>query len=214
MHSKFGETLKSIRKSRNLSQEEFARVLGTSKQVVSRYETGQRTPNISVVQNFSSKLGIPIEILAGSDASATRSLGASPLPSNAMPVSTLYRIPIIGTVRAGAGGLALEDLEGYEMADVHNPEDYYFLRVVGDSMAPHINEGDLALIRKQDDVESGELAVVVIDGDEGTIKKIIKKPSTVILQAFNPEYPPRVFAGSELDGIHIAGKVVRTVRIW
>lgn len=197
---------------RHLKPIDLAEKTKIGKSSISTYLAGEYEPKQRNLHKMARALEVDPVWLLGEDVPMTTT--ASPLPSNAVPVSTLYRIPIIGTVRAGAGGLALEDLDGYEMADVHNPADYFFLRVVGDSMAPHINEGDLALIRKQDDVESGELAVVVIDGDEGTIKKIIKKPSTVILQAFNPEYPPRVFAGAELDGIHIAGKVVRTVRIW
>ena len=138
----------------------------------------------------------------------------APVPAHALPYRPMAHIPIVGSVRAGTGGLAMEEPDGYELADVRNPSDYFFLRVVGDSMTPDINEGDLALVHIQPQVESGELAVAVIGGEEGTIKKVIHKPGALILQAFNPLYPPRLFTGSEMNEVRIAGKVVRTMRSW
>lgn len=99
-------------------------------------------------------------------------------------------------------------------ANVKHPSECFYLRVVGDSMEPSITEGDLALIRKQDDVESGELAAVVINGEEGTLKRVIKKDGALILQAFNPAYPPRVFTGTDINTVRIAGKVIRTEKEW
>lgn len=81
-------------------------------------------------------------------------------------------------------------------------------------MEPRISDGDLALVRRQPDVESGQLAVVIIGGEEGTLKKIIKKEGAVILQPFNPAYPTQVFMGQDLENLQIVGKVVETKRRW
>ena len=123
-------------------------------------------------------------------------------------------VPIIGTVRCGPGGLAYQDLQGSELADVANPQEYFWLRAEGDSMAPSIMPGDLVLVHIQPDVDSGALAVIIVDGEEGTLKKLIRKPNAVILQSFNQAYPPRVFVGDEINQIHIAGRVVETKRKW
>lgn len=123
-------------------------------------------------------------------------------------------VPIIGSVRCGSGGLALEEPQGYEGADVANAEDYFWLRATGDSMEPDVREGDLVLIHKQPEVESGELAVVVVDGEEGMLKRVILKPGAVILQSANPAHPPRVFIGAEAQSVRIAGKAVQMVRKW
>lgn len=123
-------------------------------------------------------------------------------------------VPIIGSVRCGSGGLALEEPQGYEGADVSNAEDYFYLRATGDSMEPDVREGDLVLIHKQPEVESGELAVVVVDGEEGMLKRVILKPGAVILQSSNPAHPPRVFIGEEAQLVRIAGKAVQMVRKW
>lgn len=124
------------------------------------------------------------------------------------------RVPIIGVVRCGSGGLALEEPLGFEGADVANAEDYFYLRATGDSMEPDVRAGDLVLIHKQPEVESGELAVVVVDGEEGMLKRVILKPGAVILQSSNPAHPPRVFIGEEAQLVRIAGKAVQSIRKW
>ena len=92
-----------------------------------------------------------------------------------------------------------------------------FLPVIGtvrDSMEPRIHSGDLALVRRQPDVNSGDLAVVLVDGEEGTLKKIIKKDGMLILQPFNPSYPAMIYSGEDLNYIQIVGKVVETKTRW
>lgn len=121
-------------------------------------------------------------------------------------------VPIIGKVRCGAGGLAYEELQGVAMADVANPKEYFYLRAEGDSMEPKISDGDLVLIHRQEEVENGELAVVIINGEEGTLKRFIQKDGAVILQSINPNYPPRVIFGEELKNVCIAGKAVELKR--
>jgi len=132
---------------------------------------------------------------------------------NTIPVGTIHMIRVIGRVAAGNGCLAQYDPLGYEMAtDIKNPEEYVYLRVSGDSMHPNIMDGDLALVHMQPDVESGELAVVVVNGEEGVIKKVVKHEGAVSLVSFNPEYPPRLIMGHELNEFYIFGKVVETKR--
>ena len=80
-------------------------------------------------------------------------------------------------------------------------------------MAPKITDGDLVLIHRQEEVENGELAVVIIDGEEGTLKKFQRKDGAVILQSLNPNYPPRVFIGEEMKNVYIAGKAVELKRV-
>ena len=135
-------------------------------------------------------------------------------PLDIIPVRAFHPIPIIGCVRAGCNGLALEEHLGVDYADVGTPDDYFYLRVKGDSMAPAINDGDLALVHFQPTAESGDIVVAVIDDDCGTIKKYIHRGNTVILQPFNPAYEALIFDGSDLERLIIAGKVVETKKKW
>lgn len=123
-------------------------------------------------------------------------------------------VPIVGSVRCGVGGLAYQDMQGSEVADVADPWHYFYLRVEGDSMAPAIQPGDLALVRIQPDIENGQLAVVIIDGEEGVLKKFKQEGNMVVLLSFNPSYEPRVFVGDEISRIKIAGRVMETKKKW
>lgn len=123
-------------------------------------------------------------------------------------------IPIMGAVRCGPGGVAFDDLQG-EVA-VSQKEDHLFaLYCKGQSMTGlGIYEGDIAIIQPQKNLSNGDLAVVVIDNEEGTLKKFYKKNKMVILEAANPDYPTRILSGSDLEGFYVVGKVVETRRIW
>ena len=140
------------------------------------------------------------------------------LIDNAIPVPPSQpMVPVIGTVRAGPGGLAFQELQGAELANVTNASEYFYLRVEGDSMVPAIEPGDLALVHIQPEVDNGQLAVVMVSGDacdEGTIKRFTRTGDTVILQSFNPAYAPRVFVGEEINALIIAGRVVETKKKW
>ena len=129
------------------------------------------------------------------------------------PVESWYIAPVVGTVRAGYNGVALEEIIGYEpIYDVKNPEECFWLRVEGDSMSPLIMENDLVLVRKQQDVDSGSIAVVIYNGDEGAVKRVIKHTKAITLASINPEYEPRILVGEELQDFRIVGEVIETKR--
>lgn len=124
-------------------------------------------------------------------------------------------IPVIGTVKAGYGALAFEEDYGQEYARVKDPSNYFYLVVRGDSMEPRIQDGDLALVHKQDTLENGDLGVLIYgDEGEGTLKRYIQRGNCVVLQPFNPAYHEMVIKGEELNHLHIAGRVVETKAKW
>lgn len=202
----FTARLKELRKAKNVSQTVLAEALGVSQQAVGKWESGRSSPDPQTVAEISTYFGVTADYL----------LGCSDLrkfPAAALPVGGA-QIPVIGTVRAGYGALAFEEDYGSELADVRRPEDYFYLLVRGDSMEPRISSGDLALVHRQPDVHSGELAVVLVDGEEGTLKKVIKKDGMLILQPFNPSYPAMIYSGEDLNYIQIVGKVIETKTRW
>ena len=103
---------------------------------------------------------------------------------------------------------------GYTIESVPNPQDYFALKVFGDSMEPHIYAGDIALVKMQSDVENNDLAVVIINGDCGMIKKVIKTNGTIMLQSFNSSYLPILISGDNVNEFHIVGKVIETKKRW
>ncbi|HIY07797.1 MAG TPA: XRE family transcriptional regulator [Firmicutes bacterium] len=203
----FPQRLKELRKSRRVSQRALAAALGVTQQAVGKWEMGRSTPDPATIARIADFFGASADYLLGCSGQRQRAAFSA---GGEQYVS----VPIIGTVKAGYDALAFEEDYGSAVADVHNPQEYFYLLVRGDSMEPQISDGDLALVRRQTDVESGQLAVVLIDGEEGTLKKVIKKDGAVILQPFNPAYPTQVFMGKDLENLQVVGKVVETKRRW
>ena len=202
-----GERMKSRRKAIGKSAEKVAAELGISPATVYRYEKGdiEKVPG-EVIKALASILLTTPEYLMGWD---------EPEPTNSYPVGSFVRIPVIGRVLAGVGGLAEEEFLGYELAaDVTAPEEHRYFLVKGDSMLPEIREGDRALVHIQEDVECGELAVVIVNGEEGLIKKVMKHDNAISLVSFNTNYPPRLFIGEEMNHIKIWGKVKKVERSY
>ncbi len=196
---------------RRMPYSELAQRTGIPKSALQRYATGE-TEKIPFnrLEAMAKALGTTPAYLLGWEKGAEDRFA----PAGAAPVRSFEQIPIIGAVRAGWNGLAYEEDQGCELADVRCPQDYFYLRVTGDSMAPQINDGDLALVHRQQTASSGDLVVAVIGGEEGTIKRYVRQGAAVILQPFNPDYAPMILAEDELEGFYIAGKVVQTVRRW
>ena len=198
MQMDFAQKLKQARLERNLSQEEFARLLQTTKQVISRYETRQRTPKISTVQDYARLLGLPLGYFLEGDWS---------MPENVSALSPMQKIPLLGNIACGSPILAQENWEDSVFLPQGLHADFC-LRCQGDSMInARIFDGDIVYIRQQPDVLDGEIAAVLIE-NEATLKRVFHKNGRLRLKAENPTFPELEFEGEELDHIQILGKAV------
>lgn len=211
----FAQRLKILRKEKHLSQASLAEKLGISQQAVGKWETTKSQPDPTTLQILADMFSVSVDYLLGRDNStqALPFLGTCGADWSS-PQQQGVMIPVLGTVRAGYGAFAFEEDYGSEPANVKNGDQYFYLIVRGDSMEPRIHEGDLALVHRQQDVESGDLAVVLVDGEEGTLKRVIKKEGALILQPFNQAYQTQVFIGADLEQVRILGKVVETKAKW
>ena len=120
--------------------------------------------------------------------------------------NTVIAIPVLGTVKAGYDYLAQENWIGtvdVETSLVGNGEDYFALKIHGDSMSPVLVEDDIVIIKKQNDFESGDIVVAIINGNEATIKKGKKSDSSILLQPLNPSYEPLIFTYDEMKTIPV-----------
>lgn len=197
-----GNKIFSARKKANMSRAELGSKLGIHEVTVKKYEDGDiKALDINKLKEFANALDIPFTYLIGLETEE---------------YTPTVKLPILGSVRAGVGGFAYEEQIGYEEAYMPNcdPETHFYLKVKGDSMEPRISEGDLALVKRQSDVESGDLAIVLVNGDEGVIKKVIKKENSIELHSFNMYYPPRIFEGKEMEKVTILGRVIRIMSTW
>lgn len=140
--------------------------------------------------------------------------GEQNLPLGAVPYEpdNMLKLPILGTVRAGEPILMTNYTEGFELVEPEllRGRKGFVLRVKGNSMTgDRIYEGDLVLVICQDEVEASEIAVVSVDGDDATLKRVKCQGGVCVLSSSNPEFEPYIFPSSD---VHIIGKVVRVIR--
>lgn len=191
--------LAELRKSRNLSQEELARELNSSQNTLSNWETGKREPDFETISTLANYFHVTTDYLIGNSDVKTFSKKG-------------IKIPVLGYVRAGIPIEAVQEILDYEeiSEEMASQGEYFGLSVKGDSMEPRIQEGDVVIVRKQPDVESGEIAVVLVNGYDATVKKFVKHENGVSLVAFNQKYEPMFYTFQEVESkpVAVIGKVV------
>lgn len=197
--------LKESRSSIGYSQQKLAEKIGVSRSTIAMWETGGSQPDNEALVKLSSVLDVSIDYL----------LGQTPNPA-VKPASTAVRINVYGSVPAGIPIEAIEDIVDWEEISSSmtvGGQEYIGLRVRGDSMFPKYQDGDTVIIHLQPDCESGQDAVVYINGYDATLKKVIKKQDCIILQPLNPSYEPRVCSYNDEDEpVKILGIVVEIRR--
>lgn len=197
--------IKEARHAAGLKQKDVAQILNVTPATYSRYESGIIRPDPVMLIKISEILNTTVDYLLGRD-----EINPNKLTNYLGPVVENKKIPIIGSVKCGPNGLAYEYLEGYVFVDDSLTGDVTAFVCKGDSMKDiGISDGDIAIVRRQCTIENGELAVVIINGEEGTLKRVRYHDSVMILEAANPAYPPRIFSGKEMNVVKIFGKVIQ-----
>lgn len=207
------ERIKKITKKRGYNLKQVAKMSGMkSENAIYRYNQGV-TPRDSTLKTIAQVLGTSFEYLKG------ETDDESPhTPSNIEPInnSDLINIPLIGTIKAGINGIAFEEQLGMEFtlaSDIDMSFEHFWLVVRGDSMiGDGISDGDYALIKKTTEFNKNDICAVIVDGEEGTLKHVTQNEDSIVLTASNPIYPPRVFTGTDMNKILIAGKLVQIKR--
>lgn len=197
--------IKEARHAAGLKQKDVAQILNVTPATYSRYESGIIRPDPAMLIKISEILNTTVDYLLGRD-----EINPNKLTNYLGPVVENKKIPIIGSVKCGPNGLAYEYLEGYVFVDDSLTGDVTAFVCKGDSMKDiGISNGDIAIVRRQCTIENGELAVVIINGEEGTLKRVRYHDNVMILEAANPVYPPRIFSGKEMNVVKIFGKVIQ-----
>lgn len=187
--SNIANRLKEYRIRENLTLSDISTITGIPAQTLNRYELGQRVPKIDTAVSIAEALNINPLWLQGYNIPED----ADTLPANAMPFHETYMAPILGSIPAGYPALAVEDIEGYASIPYPDTENYFFLRVSGDSMInAGIQSGDLVLIRRQPCADNGQIVAARVNGDEATLKRYTRQGGTVLLLAENPAYDPKI----------------------
>ena len=194
-----GPQIRLLRKEANMTQQELASKLFVSQQAVGKWERGEATPNPETIVAMSKIFCVSADTILG---------------ESAPPLSTGGTwVPVLGDVAAGIPIEAVENIVDYEEIDTAMASNgkYYGLRIKGSSMEPRIREGDVVIVRQQEDADTGDTAVVLINGESATVKRIKKEPDGGLwLLPNNPAYDPQHYSPAEVADkpVRIIGKVV------
>lgn len=202
---KVGSRLKHARELRHITLEEAGKKVDVHKSTILRWENGETEKiKIPIIEILASFYNVNPVWLMGYDVPMEKEFDLNTkLDELGNPI---VMIPILGTVKAGYDYMARENWEGtidVEKSLVGNGEDYFALKVHGDSMSPILIEDDIVIVKKQNDFENGDIVVAIINGDEATIKKGKKNENSILLQPFNPSYEPLIFTNEEIKTIPI-----------
>ena len=209
MSSKVGDYIKSLRKSKGLTQEELGNMIGVKKAAVQKWESGMvQNLKRNTIKQLSDIFEVsPASFIDNDD----------PIESNAtiLPQEKIRMIPVYESVSAGFGAYADNYILEYIPLFISSDEEAHntlCIKVQGNSMYPKIEDGDSIQVLKQDWCESGQVAIVLIDGENAVVKKVEYDKSSITLLSFNPEYAPRVFKGAERDRLKILGIVRKVIK--
>lgn len=194
--------IKRLRTQAQLSQVELGKIAGVTDKAVSTWEAGLKTPRMGAVEKMAAYFDVPKSAILDDEYDP-----AASIPPGFQPLPRTHKVPIVGRIACGQPITAEENIEDY--ADVPEGKRVDFcLMCEGDSMIDAgIDDGDVVYIRKQPDVENGQIAAVRI-GDEATLKRIYKYPDRIVLQPENRSYPPFTYVGEEMNQVSIEGKAI------
>lgn len=196
----FQNRLATALRIRNMKPVELHEKTNISESLISKYLSGNAVARQRKLSILSEALNINPVWLMGYDAPMENNASTDELGN---PV---VDIPLLGSVKAGYDYLAQENRIGtvkVETSLVEDGSDFFALKVKGDSMSPIFIEGDIVIVKKQNDCENNEIAIVIVNGDEGTIKKVRKTEQGIILKPLNPTYDPLIFTNQEIEEMPI-----------
>ena len=189
------QNLVSARKGANLTQADVADILGIRRQTYSAYERGVSVPDANTVATLARLFNVGVGALISGESSGT-----------------YLKVPVCGSVAAGIPIDAIENVEDYEEVEPSLAQGSRLigLKIKGSSMEPRFTNGDVVIVRCQNYIENGEIGVVLVGGEEATVKKIAKYSDGIRLMPTNPAFDPIYFSNEEIEKlpVTIVGKVV------
>ena len=190
------KNLKYLRKREGKTQADVAAAMGVTRTTYNKWENGRNEPSLDIVARLAEYFGETVDFLTG----------------KVTPPTKLIRVPVLGNVAAGIPISAVTDIIDYEEVDEHlaGAGELFGLRIRGQSMEPRIMDGDIVIVRQQQAANNGDTCVVLVNGEEATVKRIKKEAAGLWLLPNNPSYEPMFFTAAEVEQlpVRIIGKVV------
>lgn len=202
-----GQRITKLRKEKDLQQKEVAEAIGMNRIILNRIELGKRPLRDDEAVALADFFHVTTDYLLKGKTSTQQPAGRG------------VRIPVLGRVVAGIPIEATQEILGYEeiTPNLAKTGEFFALQVKGDSMLPKLEEGDIVIVKCQEDVETGDIAIVLVNGDEATIKQVKKVDGGIMLYGFNSDvYSPHFYSNQQIEAlpVQILGKVIESRRSW
>lgn len=187
--------IRELRKRKELTMKQLGELVGVAESTISLYETGKRQPDTETLSRLADIFNTTVDTLLGREEKTTAT-----------------KIPVLGKVVAGIPVEAVEDILDYEeiSPDMASTGEFFALKITGKSMEPKFSEGDVVIVRQQPDVDNGDIAIVLINGNAATVKKVKKSPEGITLIPLNPAFDVLFLSNAEIESmpVTIIGKVI------
>lgn len=208
----FSSRIKLLRTERGITQEQLASMLKVSRSTIGMYESGKREPDFETSEAIADIFNVDMDFLMGrSDVERKHPLTPTTvIPPGFLPMPEMATVPIVGRIACGTPILAEQNIEGSACVPARWRATFSLV-CKGDSMEPKIHDGDLVAIRKQPEVENGEIAAVRI-GEEATLKRVYKREGFLELRPENSNYESIILIGEKMAEATIEGKAVGLCR--
>lgn len=191
--------------NKNMIPQELANASGVSKASISQYLNGSHAPSNISSGKMAKILDVNPVWLMGFDVPMKEKVSS-------LPQRKGVPIPVYGRVAAGVPLEMIEDIIDTEeiTEEMAQTGDFFALQIHGDSMEPRMKEGDIVIVRRQDDAESGDTVIATVNGTDATCKRLRKYRDGIELIATNPSYEPMFFSNEEIEKkpVRILGRVV------
>lgn len=220
-----GEIIKKYREEHQMSLQDFADLIGTSRSYIHMLEKNINpstnkpiSPSIETLKSLANAMNMDLELLLKQlNNEQDIYIDENEYKKQFINTSSSAVVFVYGTIPAGIPMECIEDIIDTEeiSADMLKGDKQYFgLKIKGNSMYPDYLDGDTIILEKTDDCESGDECCVMVNGSDGTFKKVIKNENGIILQPLNSEYQPMFYTNEQIKSlpVRIIGKVVELRR--
>lgn len=210
------DSIENLCKNNGISITQMCKETGISRASLSDLKFGRsKSLSAAALSKISAYFSVPINTIMGESNEMYQSKENKDGNTIVLPNKKIRMIPLYESVSAGFGALANDMIIDYVplfIASDIEANETLCIKVTGNSMYPKIEDGDIVQVQRVDSVDSGKIAAILLDGEEGLVKRVVYGDDWIELQSINPEYPPKRFEGADVQRISVVGLVKKIIK--